>query len=303
MSFQTTGAGSRRFLDKAFTLVELLMVIAIIGILAALLLPALSKAKQKAYNVACLNNLKQLELCEHLYVNDNRDYFTPNNSIAVFQYEMVVAPTANGPVTNEVLVWSSMPGSSWLPDADATMEISPSNIANGLLFQYNTSYAIYHCPSDQSTLETLTGQPLPQLRWRSYNMSQSINGNPQGDPDYYPYIPAWARYTDVRGPSLSDLFVLIDESADTIQDAEFGNPPVGGIFEQEWWDMPSDRHSQGANLSFADGHVEHWKWAVPKTGDSVGLPVDTAEMPDYRRVQNAMKQPLPQPNGTPIVNW
>ena len=54
--------------------------------------------------------------------------------------------------------------------------------------------------------------------------------------------------------------------------------------------MPSDRHSQGGNLSFADGHVEHWKWAVPKTADELGLPVEAAELPDFHRIQNAMKQ-------------
>jgi len=66
-----------------FTLIELLVVIVVIAILAALLLPALSKAKGSAQNVACLNNLKQLGLCLHLYVTDNNDYFVPNNSVAV----------------------------------------------------------------------------------------------------------------------------------------------------------------------------------------------------------------------------
>jgi prepilin-type processing-associated H-X9-DG protein len=134
-------------------------------------------------------------------------------------------------------------------------------------------------------------------------MSQSINGDPQGDPEYYPLIPAWAKYTGVRGPTLSDLFVFIDESALTIQDAEFGNPPVGEYFAREWWDMPSDRHNRGGNLSFADGHVEHWKWAVPKSVNELGLPVQPAEMPDFKRIQNAMKQPIIEPDGTVIVNW
>jgi prepilin-type processing-associated H-X9-DG protein/prepilin-type N-terminal cleavage/methylation domain-containing protein len=263
----------------AFTLVELLVVLAIIGILGALLLPALSKSKMQAQSLNCLNNLKQLQLCVHLYVGDNNDYFVPNNSVAVFT-----------PGTN--VTFADLSGLSWLPDDDASTEINPSNIINGLLFKYNTSLSIYHCPSDQSTLETPDGDPLTQLRWRSYNMSQSINGYPQGDPTYYPYIPAWTKYTGVRQPPLSGLFVFIDENEDTIEDAEFGNPPIGSpYFEPNlWWDMPSNRHNQGANLSFADGHVEHWKWVYPKIAYELGQPVVPQEMPDYKRIQNAMKQ-------------
>jgi prepilin-type processing-associated H-X9-DG protein len=206
---------------------------------------------------------------------DNNDYFVPNNSVAVID-----APSED------------VQGLSWLPDVNAATEIDPSNIVNGLLFQYNNSLAIYHCPADQSTLETPDGQPLSQLRWRSYNMSQSVNGYPQGDAEFYLYIPAWTKFTEVRHPVPSELFVLIDENSDTQQDAEFGNPPVGSpyFWQNVWWDMPSDRHNRGANLSFADGHVEHWKWQVPKTFYEWVQPVPPAEMPDYQRIQNAMKQ-------------
>lgn len=264
----------------AFTLIELLVVIAIIGILAAMLLPALAQAKGRAQTIACLNNLKQLELCLHLYVADNDDILVPNDSVAAI----------NDPGEDAKSL-------SWLPDLDAVTEIDPSNIVNGLLFQYNDSLAIYHCPADQSTLETPDGQPLAQLRWRSYNLSQSINGYPEYYANsymvsYLTNLPSWKKLTEIGHAKTSDIFVFIDEDSDTQIDAEFGNPPVGSIWEQNiWWDMPANRHNQGASLSFADGHVERWKWQVPKLFYDWYQPISSAEMPDYQRIQNAMRQP------------
>jgi prepilin-type processing-associated H-X9-DG protein/prepilin-type N-terminal cleavage/methylation domain-containing protein len=278
MRERTIASLPRRFFAGAFTLIELLVVIAIVAILAAILLPALSKAKNRAQTIACLSNLKQLEMCQHLYTGDYNDFFVPNNSIAIVSSS---GDDAGANVT----------GLSWLPDLNAAMELNPSNIINGLLFPYNTSLGIYHCPADLSTLEAADGTPLPQPRWRSYNMSQSVNGYPQGDPANYTNLPSWTKYAQVRHPVPSQLFVLIDENSDTQLDAEFGNPPVGSIFQQGvWWDMPSDRHGQGANLSFADGHVEHWKWQVPKIFYEWIQSVPPQEMPDYQRLQNAMKQ-------------
>jgi prepilin-type processing-associated H-X9-DG protein/prepilin-type N-terminal cleavage/methylation domain-containing protein len=278
MRTETASCGDRlpfRGNGGAFTLIELLVVIAIIAILAALLLPALSKAKVSAQNIACLNNLNQLQLCCHLYSTDNNDSLVPNNSIYVI----------GNPGQN-------VKGVSWLLDLDASHEIDPSNIVNGLLFQYNTSLVIYHCPADNSQLEDNSGRLLPQLRWRSYNMSQSCNGYPEFSQMYYPIIPTYKKFTEIRHPIPSELFVLIDENADTEEDAEFGCPPIGGVFQEYiWWDMPANRHNQGANLSFADGHVEHWKWKVPKIFYDWIQPVPPEEMPDYQRIRNAMKQP------------
>ena len=150
---------------NAFTLIELLVVIAIIAIIAAILLPVLSKSKQSALNLTCLNNERQLQLCWHLYTVDNNDYLTPNNSVAF------ITPGTNVSTSN-------VKGVSWLPDVDCRTEINPSNIISGLLYQYNSSLGIYHCPSDTSRLQTDSGQIINQLRWRSYNMSQSMNGYP-----------------------------------------------------------------------------------------------------------------------------
>jgi prepilin-type processing-associated H-X9-DG protein len=205
---------------------------------------------------------------------------------------------AIAPGTNEVSL--NVQGLSWLPDNNAKIESNPSAIMNGLLYQYNSQIGIYHCPSDQSTLETPDGQPLSQLRWRSYNMSQSVNGYPSWDPELYYYLPWWDKVTEIRQPDPTAAFVFIDEDSDTILDAQFGNPPANSpYFEQNvWWDMPSSRHNCGGNLSFIDGHVEHWKWAEPKVFIDYIQPVAQGEMPDYQRVQNAMKQiwdtpPLP----------
>ena len=177
----------------------------------------LSKAKNRAQSIACLSNLKQLELCLHLYVMDNNDYFVPNNSIALAGSDAILDQ-----------------GLSWLPDTDADTEYDLSNIISGLLFAYNTSLPIYHCPSDQSLLTPINGQPTT-LRWRSYNLSQSINGYPQGQYGYNipgSSLPSWSKYTEVRQPIPSGLFVFIDENADTIEDAEFGSPPVGSSYQQ-----------------------------------------------------------------------
>jgi prepilin-type N-terminal cleavage/methylation domain-containing protein/prepilin-type processing-associated H-X9-DG protein len=273
--------GTRLSARSGFTLMELLVVIAIIAILAAILLPVLNKSQQSAQNIACLNNLRQLQICWHLYFLDNNDVLVPNNSVAFIN-------------SGESSSSANIQGLSWLPDVNARMETDPSNIINGLLYQYNTSLGIYHCPSDLSTLETASGQPLNQLRWRSYNMSQSVNGYSSWNWELYDFLPMWAKLNEIRGPTPSDAFVLIDEDSQAILDAEFGNPPANSpYFEGDvWWDLPSSRHNRGANLSFADGHVEHWRWMVPKVFTGYIQSVGPDEMPDYQRVQNAMDQTL-----------
>jgi prepilin-type N-terminal cleavage/methylation domain-containing protein/prepilin-type processing-associated H-X9-DG protein len=259
-----------------FTLVELLVVIAVIAILAALLLPTLGRSKERALTVVCLNNLKQLQDCFHLYAIDYEDHLPPNMSV----YDL----STGGPISSDPNVLKL----TWCP-GNARADANSDNVRKGLLFPYNTSTAIYHCPADKAPVFTLEGPVLNITRSRSYNMSMSINGIPwDGTLDGLDYIPTFLKFSDIRIPSPAALFVFIDVHEDGILDSLFGIPLPGSPWDNHWFDLPANRHSQGANLSFADGHVEHWRWKVPKTLRFLGQPVAPREMPDYNRVRAAM---------------
>ncbi len=118
---------------NGFTLMELLVVIAVIAILAAMLLPALSKSKSRTQTIACLNNLRQLSICWHLYAGDYNDLMVPNDNIA-----------------------GGAPGPSWC-QGTGILETNTTGIESGLLFSYNRSTALYHCPADVSTVVSLSG--------------------------------------------------------------------------------------------------------------------------------------------------
>jgi len=271
---------SRRW-TEAFTLIELLVVVAIIAILAALLLPALAKAKEEGRRANCLSNLKQLMFCWEMYVDENAGFLPPNNWIDYV-----------GAGFNQSISWC---------DGNASVDATTSNIMTGLLYQYNHSPGIYHCPSDVSTIvDPNTGAPLPQLRTRSYNMSQSVNGlglwvDPSfnGGEPVDESQPCFVKVSSITNPPPAQLFVFLDENEGTLQDDQFGYPMINQGYG-EWWDMPSNRHDQGADFSFADGHTEFWRWKAPMIDTlgvgQIGETVTGAQMPDYKRVGNAMRQ-------------
>jgi prepilin-type N-terminal cleavage/methylation domain-containing protein/prepilin-type processing-associated H-X9-DG protein len=230
---------TRPKLQRAFTLIELLVVIAIIAVLAGMLLPSLSRAKMKSQSISCLNNLKQLQLAWLVYPDDNNQLLTPN--------QLSGAPG------------SSSPPGCWVV-GDAQTDLGSSNIQSGVLFSYSRSTTIYHCPTDRATV---AGASM-QTRSRSYTLSGYLGcSNP---------ALGWesrmrTRYSQVSRmtePSPSKLFVFIEEHEKSIEDGFWEFSFVGGDGSDTWLSLPADRHNQGCNLSFADGHAEGWRWLAPK---------------------------------------
>jgi prepilin-type N-terminal cleavage/methylation domain-containing protein/prepilin-type processing-associated H-X9-DG protein len=265
---------------RAFTLIELLVVIAVIAILAALLLPTLAKAKEQGRRVNCMSNLKQLQICWELYADDSGGALVPNDDVT----------SESDP---QLFTFNQ---TSWCQGWPRT-DTNTAGIQAGLLFPYNTSTGIYHCPSDLSQVQDANGNLLPMARTRSYNMSQSVNGlGLMIDPDMGAavdvYQPCFMKVSAITNPTPAHLFVFLDENEGTIEDAQFGYS-MPNYTPGEWWDMPANRHIQGANFSFADGHAEYWRWIIPMIDylppGEIGQTVPQAQMPDYNRVGSVMR--------------
>jgi prepilin-type N-terminal cleavage/methylation domain-containing protein/prepilin-type processing-associated H-X9-DG protein len=239
---------------RGFTLIELLVVIAIIAILAALLLPALAKAKVAAKKVQCINNEKQLATTWMLYASDNADWLPSNGQNNV------------EPPSPSLKLWVQ---GCMAYDEDRTNTTYLLDTKYALFANYLQTPKVYLCPTDRASV-LVNGKALPRVR--SYALNAYVGTRTDfWDSRLAANFAVFKKQSEISPKLPAGTLTFVDVYADSLC------WPYFGVYmtQDSFFNFPNSSHNRGGVVSFADGHTEYHRWRDPRT--------ITAYSPDYHQ--------------------
>ena len=227
-----------------FTLIELLVVIAIIAVLMAVLMPALNRAREQGKRASCMNNLKQLQLAWDMYADDNDEKII----FAMTNQNAEQNPTFGGSSARPQKCWVY-----YINPNNATDLAKRQGITTGGLFKYVQEERLYKCPTG------VRGEVV------TYAITDALNGH-RG---HMPGITTVKTRVQIKSPGRRMVFIDEGKLSPSSWTIYYDRP--------QWWDQITNRHGLGTNVSFADHHVEYWKWSDPRS-------IDVALHPEWQAV-------------------